>query len=131
MCALVSLFSNDSIHRFLIAVQTAHGHVAPDLNADIDKMIQISITLVESCTEESWLSFAHVLMPNIAATVLERRQIEDKCRTEEDRQHHIEEDHRLELKCCTAQREADHVAHEVAVQQLSLTLSRTAALLPG
>lgn len=90
-------------------------------------MLRVSIELVESCREESWLSFAHVLMPNIMATVLARRRVEEELRAEEERQRLVEEDRRRELERRAAQREADRVAREVAAQRLSPTSSRTAA----
>jgi hypothetical protein len=102
-----------------------YGRVTTNCDADVEEMVWISIELVESCGKESWLSFAHVLMPNIMATVLERWQVEEERRIAEDRQHCIEEDCRLKLERRTAQREADCMAHEVAAQQLSPTLSRT------
>jgi hypothetical protein len=94
-------------------------------------MIQISSVLVEECADDSWLSFAHPIMPNAMARFQERQHLDEERRVEEER--HLEEEHclaeerRLEVKRRAAQMEADYVAREGAASQLSPTSSRTAA----
>src|SRR5882762_5251498 len=82
-------------------------------------MIRISSILVEECADDSWLSFAHPLMPNAMARFQERQRLDEERR--------VEEECRVEVARRLAQRDADRVAREVAASRLSPTSSRTAA----
>ena len=128
MRAYVSLSDNVGIYRSLIVLQTAYGRIATHRDLEVEEMVRVSVELVESCNEEGWLSFAHVLMPNIAAMVLERRRVEEERRIEEEeRQYRAEQDRRRELERRAFQREAERASREAAAQRLSPTSSRTAA----
>jgi len=85
----------------------------------------ISSVLVEECADNSWLSFAHPLMPNAMARFQERQRLDEERHVEEERRvevaRRLEEERRLEVEHCAAQRDADHVAREVAASRLSPT----------
>jgi len=99
--------------------------VSREHDVEVERMIQISSVLVEECADNSWLSFAHPLMPNAMARFQERQRLDEERRVEEE--HRVEVARRLEEERRAAQREADCVAREVAASRLSPTLSRTAA----